>query len=148
MSKVRVEVQEGVAVLELNDPPANTYSYEMMQAIDAAVLAARMDAGVHVIVLIGAGEKFFCAGANIGMCNIFSGILPANVKIRYQYTGLGYAGRPGSTPARAGGPVPTITVSVIGLSYNYFFLSGLMNLTSVTMPPLATTVTGEDLNVN
>ena len=96
----------------------------------------------------GNGTNCIGTGANIGMCNIFSGILPANVKIRYQYTGLGYAGRPGSTPARAGGPVPTITVSVIGLSYNYFFLSGLMNLTSVTMPPLATTVTGEDLNVN
>jgi enoyl-CoA hydratase/carnithine racemase len=39
----------------------------MMQEIDAAVLAARMDESVHVIVLTGAGEKFFCAGANIGM---------------------------------------------------------------------------------
>lgn len=67
MNKIRVEVKEGVAVIELNDPPANTYSYGMMQEIDAAVLAARMDASVHVIVLIGAGEKFFCAGANIGM---------------------------------------------------------------------------------
>jgi enoyl-CoA hydratase/carnithine racemase len=56
-----------VAVIELNDPPANTYSYEMMQEIDSAVLTARMDPAIHVIVLIGAGEKFFCAGANIGM---------------------------------------------------------------------------------
>src|SRR6187399_1283675 len=39
----------------------------MMQEIDAAVLAARMDAAVHVVVMTGAGEKFFCAGANIGM---------------------------------------------------------------------------------
>jgi enoyl-CoA hydratase/carnithine racemase len=39
----------------------------MMLEIDSAVLAARMDPGVHVIVLRGAGEKFFCAGANIGM---------------------------------------------------------------------------------
>ena len=51
----------------VDDPPANTYSYEMMQELDAAVLAARMDAAVHVIVITGAGEKFFCAGANIGM---------------------------------------------------------------------------------
>jgi enoyl-CoA hydratase/carnithine racemase len=57
----------GVALIELNDPPANTYSYEMMREIDAAVLDARMDAGVHVIVITGAGDKFFCAGANIGM---------------------------------------------------------------------------------
>src|SRR5260221_5420160 len=67
MSRVNAGVHDGVAVIELNDPPANAYSYEMMQEIDAAVLAARMDATVHVIVLSGAGERFFCAGANIGM---------------------------------------------------------------------------------
>ncbi len=39
----------------------------MMLEIDAAVLAARMDPHVHVIVLRGGGEKFFCAGANIVM---------------------------------------------------------------------------------
>ena len=65
--KIRYSVDAGVATIELNDPPANTYSYEMMREIDAAVLAARMDRAVHVIVLRGAGEKFFCAGANIGM---------------------------------------------------------------------------------
>ena len=58
---------DGVCTVELRDPPANTYSYEMMREIDAAILDARMDAAVHVIVLRGAGEKFFCAGANIGM---------------------------------------------------------------------------------
>ena len=65
--KIGYAVGDGVATIELNDPPANTYSYEMMREIDAAVLAARMDRAVHVIVLRGAGEKFFCAGANIGM---------------------------------------------------------------------------------
>ena len=67
MSKINVLRDGGVSILELNDPPANTYSYEMMLEIDAAVLAARMDPGVHVILIRGAGEKFFCAGANIGM---------------------------------------------------------------------------------
>jgi len=67
MTRITLTSRDGVSVIELNDPPANTYSYEMMQEIDAAVLAARMDPAVHVIVLIGAGEKFFCAGANIGM---------------------------------------------------------------------------------
>ncbi len=65
--KIAYTVADGVAVIELNDPPANTYSYEMMQEIDTAVLSARMDEAVHVIVITGAGEKFFCAGANIGM---------------------------------------------------------------------------------
>src|SRR5215471_13431722 len=67
MAKVTLEIADGVCLIELNDPPANTYSYDMMQEIDAAVLEARMDAEVHVIVMRGAGDKFFCAGANIGM---------------------------------------------------------------------------------
>jgi enoyl-CoA hydratase/carnithine racemase len=65
--KVLYRVESGVAVLILSDPPANTYSYEMMQALDAAILRARMDAAVHVILLTGAGDKFFCAGADINM---------------------------------------------------------------------------------
>src|SRR5947199_9071899 len=60
-------VEKGVAIFELNDPPANTYTYEMNQALDACILRARMDDAVHVIVLRGAGEKFFSAGANIKM---------------------------------------------------------------------------------
>jgi enoyl-CoA hydratase len=66
-TKIVYSVASGVAEIELNDPPANTYSYEMMREIDEAVLAARMDRAVHVILIRGAGEKFFCAGANISM---------------------------------------------------------------------------------
>lgn len=64
---VQYRAADGVAVVTLNDPPANTYSYEMMQQLDRAILDARMDEGVQVIVITGSGEKFFCAGANIGM---------------------------------------------------------------------------------
>jgi len=64
---VHYDVQDGVAILTLDDPPANTYTHEMMRQIDAAVLRARFDTAVDVIVVIGAGEKFFCAGANINM---------------------------------------------------------------------------------
>jgi enoyl-CoA hydratase/carnithine racemase len=67
MTKINVSVTDGIYVIELNDPPANTYSYDMMLEIDTAILSARMDPAVHVIVIRGAGEKFFCAGANIGM---------------------------------------------------------------------------------
>ena len=64
---IRYRAEDGVAVIELNDPPANTYSYDMNRQLDDAILQARMDEGVYVIVLTGAGEKFFCAGANIQM---------------------------------------------------------------------------------
>ncbi len=60
-------VEKGVAIFELNDPPANTYTYEMNRELDDCILRARMDDEVHVIVLRGAGEKFFSAGANIKM---------------------------------------------------------------------------------
>jgi enoyl-CoA hydratase len=64
---VSYETQENIALLTLNDPPANTYSYELMQTLDRRILAARMDDSVQVIVITGSGEKFFCAGANIQM---------------------------------------------------------------------------------
>ncbi len=64
---VNYSTANGLAIIELTDPPANTYTYEMMKQLDAAILEARMDDSVHVIVLKGGGEKFFCAGANIRM---------------------------------------------------------------------------------
>jgi enoyl-CoA hydratase/carnithine racemase len=60
-------VTDGLAIITLNDPPANTYTYEMMRQLDAAILDARMADDAHVIILRGHGDKFFSAGANIGM---------------------------------------------------------------------------------
>ena len=73
MEKLEFEVRDGIAVITLNDPPANTYSYEMMQELDRAILEARMDETVQVIVITGKGEKFFCAGADIQM---LAGVTP------------------------------------------------------------------------
>jgi enoyl-CoA hydratase len=64
---VGYESREGIVSLTLDDPPANTYTHEMMRQLDEAILKARFDPEVDVIVLTGAGEKFFCAGANINM---------------------------------------------------------------------------------
>jgi enoyl-CoA hydratase/carnithine racemase len=64
---VRYSVENGIAVLTLSDPPANTYTYEMMRALEGRILEARMDDAVHVLVITGEGEKFFCAGADIAM---------------------------------------------------------------------------------
>jgi enoyl-CoA hydratase/carnithine racemase len=64
---VRTRTEGGVAVLELTNPPANGYSHEMMKQLDAAIIAARFDRDVQVIVLRGAGDRFFCAGADIRM---------------------------------------------------------------------------------
>src|SRR5262249_30700378 len=63
----------------------------------------------------------------VGMCDIFPRITPANVKIVYAQTGLGYAGRPG-------GPLPTITVSLQNLPFQFFFLRGLMGFHDFQIP--------------
>ncbi len=67
MALVEYDVHEGIATLTLTAPPANCYSYEMMCELDQAVLRARFDESVHVLVLTGAGDRFFCAGADINM---------------------------------------------------------------------------------
>ena len=64
---INYRTDAGVAVIEMNDPPANTYTYEMNRHLDEAILKARMDNDVHVVVLTGVGDKFFSAGANIKM---------------------------------------------------------------------------------
>ena len=64
---VRYHVDSGVAVITLDDPPANTYTYEMNRQLDEAILRARFDNDVHVLLMTGAGDKFFSAGANIKM---------------------------------------------------------------------------------
>lgn len=74
-----------------------------------------------------------------GMCSLYRSIAPQNVVVEYEHTGLGYAGRPG-------GVVPTITVRLTGLPYNFLILNGLLNFAPITMNGLSATITGEDLS--
>jgi enoyl-CoA hydratase/carnithine racemase len=74
MTLVNASKHDGVMVLELRNPPANTYSYEMMLELDTHILDARMDESIHVLMLTGAPPRdakkpteFFCAGADIEM---------------------------------------------------------------------------------
>ncbi len=67
MPLIDYRVQDGVAIIELNNPPANAYTLESLKQFDAAIVAARFDPSVHVLVLRGAGDKFFSAGADIHM---------------------------------------------------------------------------------
>ena len=74
---VQYRSEGGLAIIELDDPPANTYTYDMMRQLDEAILRARFDDTVHVIVLRGHGDKFFSAGANIAYLN--------SITPRYKY---------------------------------------------------------------
>jgi enoyl-CoA hydratase len=64
---VSYATDKGVALLTLTDPPVNAYTHEMFKELDGAILEARFDDDVHVILVTGHGEKYFCAGANINM---------------------------------------------------------------------------------
>ncbi|PIE06314.1 MAG: enoyl-CoA hydratase [Sorangium cellulosum] len=64
---VNYETDHGVALITLNDPPVNCYTHEMLTELDACITDARFDDDVHVLVLTGHGENYFCAGANINM---------------------------------------------------------------------------------
>ncbi len=64
---VKYSTHNGIALLELHNPPVNGYSFEMFKQLDEAVIKVRFDKDIHVLLITGAGEKFFCAGADIGM---------------------------------------------------------------------------------
>ena len=74
---VRYRAEDGLGIIELDDPPANTYTHEMMRQLDEAIIQARFDDDVHVLVLRGRGDKFFSAGANIAYLN--------SITPRYKY---------------------------------------------------------------
>jgi enoyl-CoA hydratase len=64
---VNYVTEKGVALLTLTDPPANAYTHEMFKELDSCILEARFDDDVHVIVVTGHGDEFFCAGENVHM---------------------------------------------------------------------------------
>ncbi len=62
---VKVEVRDRVAILTIDHPPANAFNGQTMADLNAAFRAAEADAAVKVIVITGAGPRFFVAGADI-----------------------------------------------------------------------------------
>ena len=64
---IEYRVDKGVALLEINRPPVNSYTHELLRELDEALLQARFDEEVHVLVITGKVEKFFSAGADINM---------------------------------------------------------------------------------
>jgi len=60
------EKQDGIALITLNRPRAlNAYNIRMRDELFEVLGAVRDDAEVRVVILKGAGEKAFCAGADL-----------------------------------------------------------------------------------
>src|SRR5215813_12276996 len=63
--------EESFAVITLNRPPANAISEALMRELNAALSDVEADAAVRSVIITGAGDRIFCAGADLG--NAFSG---------------------------------------------------------------------------
>src|SRR5437667_11528427 len=61
-----VDRDDGFAVITLNRPPANAISEALVHELDAALGAFVEDESVRSVVITGAGDKIFCAGADLG----------------------------------------------------------------------------------
>jgi 3-hydroxyacyl-CoA dehydrogenase len=64
MNKLSFEIKDGIAVLELDNPPVNSLGIELREALVAALERANADPGVEAIVIIGSGSVF-SGGADI-----------------------------------------------------------------------------------
>ena len=61
-----VSREESFAVITLNRPPANAISETLIKELNAALSELEPDAGVKCLIITGAGDKIFCAGADLG----------------------------------------------------------------------------------
>ncbi|CDX20161.1 TadE family protein [Mesorhizobium plurifarium] len=121
--------------------PANTYNY-ICTANAAGTVSCTCGTGATCQDLTASQAAFdFIFNGSAGRAGMHS-YLPmltkSQVQIQYQASGLGYWTRPN-------GPVPTITVSIVGHQFQFFFLAGLLGFNNITMPSMLSTVTGEDL---
>ncbi|EIJ40714.1 enoyl-CoA hydratase/carnithine racemase [Galbibacter orientalis DSM 19592] len=64
-SHLSISKVNGVAIISLNRPKANSYSKEFLEQIYIAIDEASEDPHIKIILLKSASEKFFCAGADI-----------------------------------------------------------------------------------
>ncbi|HVM40821.1 MAG TPA: enoyl-CoA hydratase-related protein [Acidimicrobiia bacterium] len=67
MEDVRYEVEAGIARVTIDRVERhNAMSYTVMHGLQESMDLARVDDDVRVVVLTGAGERAFCAGADLG----------------------------------------------------------------------------------
>ena len=59
MALIDYRVEDGLGIIEINNPPANVYTLESLKLLDQAIIQARFDSSVYVLVLMGAGRQVF-----------------------------------------------------------------------------------------
>lgn len=75
---LRIEQHDAVTVLTLNRPEVmNAFNFTLLRALAAEIHRLRFDAGTRVVIVTGAGEKAFSAGADL---KERAGLTPLQVK--------------------------------------------------------------------
>jgi len=75
---VLCEVDEGIATVTLNRPGVmNSFNFAMLRALGEQMAALRFDVSVRVVILTGAGDRAFSAGADL---KERAGMAPEEVK--------------------------------------------------------------------
>jgi len=67
MTRIRLEYHGHVAYITLDHPPANTWTLASLQAFLQMMVELDSRPDVVALVIRGAGDKFFCAGADLKM---------------------------------------------------------------------------------
>lgn len=65
--KLIVEAIGHTVLVTINNPPANTWDAESLPALKQLVLDCEADKEVYAMVIVGQGEKFFSAGADLNL---------------------------------------------------------------------------------
>lgn len=65
--KLQVELRDHIALVTINNPPANTWDADNLSALKALVADLNDDDNIYSLVITGQGEKFFSAGADLKM---------------------------------------------------------------------------------
>jgi enoyl-CoA hydratase/carnithine racemase len=65
MSKVDLQVGEGVAVLRLDNPPLNLFTRALTEALDRTITRLEADNTLRAVVVTGAGDRAFSAGSDV-----------------------------------------------------------------------------------
>jgi enoyl-CoA hydratase/carnithine racemase len=62
---IRLDLSDGLLTITLDRPPVNAFTVGMMDAMIAAFDRADADDAVRAVIVTGAGERAFCAGADL-----------------------------------------------------------------------------------
>jgi len=65
--KLQVEVQGNTAVVTIMNPPANTWDEESLSGLKQLVADCEADKAIYALLIVGQGEKFFSAGADLNL---------------------------------------------------------------------------------